>query len=529
MCEIEDIRARQILDSRGNPTVEVDVKLIDGSIGRASVPSGASTGIYEAKELRDNVKGEYMGKGVQKAIDNINSIITPNLLGEDAFDQQLIDGLMMEMDGSFNKSTLGANAMLAVSLACARAGAEALGIPLYRYLGGLNGRVLPTPMMNILNGGAHANNNIDFQEFMISPVGMTTFSEALQAGSEIFHTLKIILNEKGLATTVGDEGGFAPNLNSTRDAIEVVISAIEKAGYNTNNVKLCLDVAGFQGVTDDLEITTLGRGGSDTSAVALAGALNAIRCDIYTDVEGVYTTDPRIVPHASRLDEISYEEMLELARVGANVLHPRAVETAKQYNVPLRVRSTFKLDNLGTLILGVDEMELHKPVTGVASDLSQLRVVVCDVIDNPGTAAALFNGLADANVSVDMIIQSYARKALNTNDIAFTIDKGDVEQTLAIVESVKEKLGYSNVFVDDKIAKVSIVGAGMIDRPGIAATMFKTLADLGINIKMISTSEIKISCIVAEDDAKKAVEGLHKVFHLDCSEVAEVKGDLPEV
>ena len=252
-------------------------------------------------------------------------------------------------------------------------------------------------------------------------------------------------------------------------------------------------VAGFQGVTDDLEITTLGRGGSDTSAVALAGALNAIRCDIYTDVEGVYTTDPRIVPHASRLDEISYEEMLELARVGANVLHPRAVETAKQYNVPLRVRSTFKLDNLGTLILGVDEMELHKPVTGVASDLSQLRVVVCDVIDNPGTAAALFNGLADANVSVDMIIQSYARKALNTNDIAFTIDKGDVEQTLAIVESVKEKLGYSNVFVDDKIAKVSIVGAGMIDRPGIAATMFKTLADLGINIKMISTSEIKIS------------------------------------
>lgn len=243
MCEIEDIRARQILDSRGNPTVEVDVKLIDGSIGRASVPSGASTGIYEAKELRDNVKGEYMGKGVQKAIDNINSIITPNLLGEDAFDQQLIDGLMMEMDGSFNKSTLGANAMLAVSLACARAGAEALGIPLYRYLGGLNGRVLPTPMMNILNGGAHADNNIDFQEFMISPVGMSTFSEALQAGSEIFHTLKIILNEKGLATTVGDEGGFAPNLNSTRDAIEVVISAIEKAGYNTNNVKLCLDVA----------------------------------------------------------------------------------------------------------------------------------------------------------------------------------------------------------------------------------------------------------------------------------------------
>ena len=340
-----------------------------------------------------------------------------------------------------------------------------------------------------------------------------------------------------LAMALQEQGCPAVSMNAIQVGImtEKVHSKARIINIKTDKINSHLEkgevvvVAGFQGVTDDLEITTLGRGGSDTSAVALAGALNAIRCYIYTDVEGVYTTDPRIVPHASRLDEISYEEMLELARVGANVLHPRAVETAKQYNVPLRVRSTFKLDNLGTLILGVDEMELHKPVTGVASDLSQLRVVVCDVIDNPGTAAALFNGLADANVSVDMIIQSYARKALNTNDIAFTIDKGDVEQTLAIVESVKEKLGYSNVFVDDKIAKVSIVGAGMIDRPGIAATMFKTLADLGINIKMISTSEIKISCIVAEDDAKKAVEGLHKVFHLDCSEVAEVKGDLPEV
>ena len=211
------------------------------------------------------------------------------------------------------------------------------------------------------------------------------------------------------------------------------------------------------------------------------------------------------------------------------MLHPRAVETAKQYSVPLRVRSTFKLDNLGTLILGVDEMELHKPVTGVASDLSQLRVVVCDVKDNPGTAAVLFNGLAKENISVDMIIQSYARKALNTNDIAFTIDKGDLEKTLEILEKVKSQLDFSNVFVDDKIAKISIVGAGMIDRPGIAAKMFKTLADLNINIKMISTSEIKISCIVAEDQAKEAVVALHKVFHLDCDEIADVKGDLPDL
>ena len=243
MCEIEDIKARQILDSRGNPTVEVDVKLIDGTLGRASVPSGASTGSYEAKELRDNIKTEYLGKGVLRAVDNVNSVITPNLLGEEVFDQHLIDSLMMEMDGSFNKSTLGANAILAVSLACARAAANSLEIPLYRYLGGINSRVLPTPMMNILNGGAHANNKLDFQEFMITPVGMSCYSEALRAGSEIFHTLKIILNEKGLLTTVGDEGGFAPNIDSTREAIEVIISAIEKAGYNTNNIKLCLDVA----------------------------------------------------------------------------------------------------------------------------------------------------------------------------------------------------------------------------------------------------------------------------------------------
>lgn len=340
-----------------------------------------------------------------------------------------------------------------------------------------------------------------------------------------------------LAMALQAQGCPAVSMNAIQVGImtEKVHSKARIINIKTDKIKAHLAkgevvvVAGFQGVTDDLEITTLGRGGSDTSAVALAGALEAKRCDIYTDVEGVYTTDPRIVPTASRLDEISYEEMLELARVGANVLHPRAVETAKQYNVPLRVRSTFKLDNLGTLILGVDEMELHKPVTGVASDLSQLRVVVCDVKDNPGTAAVLFNGLAKENISVDMIIQSYARKALNTNDIAFTIDKGDLDKTLAIVEKVKSQLDFSNVFVDDKIAKVSIVGAGMIDRPGIAATMFKTLADLDINIKMISTSEIKISCIVAEDEAKKAVVGLHKVFHLDSDEIAEVKGDLPDL
>ena len=243
MCEIEDIKARQILDSRGNPTVEADVILLDGTVGRASVPSGASTGIYEARELRDKIKDDYLCRGVLKAVDNINTVITPNLLGEDASDQRLIDNLMLEMDGSFNKSTLGANAILAVSLACARASAKFLNLPLYRYLGGIYGCILPTPMMNILNGGAHANNNLDFQEFMIAPTGVSSFSEALKAGSEIFHTLKQILAENGFSTTVGDEGGFAPNINSTRNAIELIITAIEKAGYNTNNIKICLDVA----------------------------------------------------------------------------------------------------------------------------------------------------------------------------------------------------------------------------------------------------------------------------------------------
>lgn len=243
MCEIDDIKARQILDSRGNPTVEAEIKLIEGTVGRASVPSGASTGIYEAKELRDNIKSEYHGKSVQKAVNNINNIIAPNLLGENALNQQHIDSLMLEMDGSFNKSTLGANAILAVSLACARAAANYYNLPLYKYLGGIFAQTLPTPMMNIINGGAHANNNLDFQEFMIAPIGMPTFSESLRAGVEIFHTLKNILKECKFSTTVGDEGGFAPNINSTREAIELIITAIEKSGYNTKNVKICLDVA----------------------------------------------------------------------------------------------------------------------------------------------------------------------------------------------------------------------------------------------------------------------------------------------
>lgn len=340
-----------------------------------------------------------------------------------------------------------------------------------------------------------------------------------------------------LAMALQAQGCDAVSMNAMQVGIitEKIHSKARILEIKTDKIHQHLDngevvvIAGFQGITEDFEITTLGRGGSDTSAVALAGALGAKRCDIYTDVEGVYTTDPRIVPCATKLEQISYEEMLELARVGANVLHPRAVETAKQNSTPVRVRSTFKLDNLGTLILGVEQMELHKPVTGVASDLSQLRIVVCDIMDNPGTAAVLFDGLAKENISVDMIIQSYARKAMNTNDIAFTIDKGDLARTKSILEGLRPELNYSNIFVDDTIAKISIVGAGMIDRPGIAAKMFKTLASLDINIKMISTSEIKISCLVEQSRANDAVEALHKVFGLDSNEIAEVKGDLPNV
>ncbi len=319
-------------------------------------------------------------------------------------------------------------------------------------------------------------------------------------------------------------GIITENIHSKARIIDIKTDKLEQ-NLKEGNI---IVVAGFQGVTPEGEITTLGRGGSDTSAVAIAAALKADRCDLYTDVEGVYTTDPRIVPTASKLDEISYEEMLELAQAGANVLHPRSVETAKQFGVPLRVRSTFKLDNKGTLIIGVKDMEIYKPVAGVAADLSQVRVVISEIKDEPGNAAKLFETLADNNVSVDMIIQSYAR-ANKTNDIAFTVDKADFEKTMKILQDVKAQLGAGEILVDEDIAKVSIVGAGMVDRPGIAATMFKTLADESINIKMIATSEIKISCLVDKDKAQAAIKALHTAFSLDSSVVAEVKGDLPNL
>ena len=240
---IEDVIARQILDSRGFPTVEVDVKLSNGTFGRASVPSGASTGVYEALELRDNNDFDYMGKGVRKAVDNVNITIAPELIGANPTHQQDLDALMLSFDGTENKSKLGANAILAVSMALAKASANGLNIPLYRYLGGVDARVLPTPMINILNGGVHADNNLDFQEFMITPVGAKSFKDGIKMSTEVFHTLKNILKEKGLSTSVGDEGGFAPNLESNEQAINLIMQAISQAGYTFDDVKICLDVA----------------------------------------------------------------------------------------------------------------------------------------------------------------------------------------------------------------------------------------------------------------------------------------------
>ncbi|MGC2638274.1 MAG: phosphopyruvate hydratase [Acidobacteriaceae bacterium] len=244
MTEIAAIRAREILDSRGNPTVEADVVLEGGVLGRAAVPSGASTGEHEAVELRDGDKTHYLGKGVLKAVENIESILAPELTGMDAANQRLLDATMISLDGTDNKGRLGANAILAVSMAAARASANALGLPLYRYLGGVNASVLPTPMMNILNGGAHADNNVDFQEFMVMPVGAERFADALRWGAEVFHTLKGVLKKKGYNTAVGDEGGFAPSLKSNVEAIEVILQAIELAGYKAGeDVAIALDPA----------------------------------------------------------------------------------------------------------------------------------------------------------------------------------------------------------------------------------------------------------------------------------------------
>ncbi|WEG74071.1 phosphopyruvate hydratase [Vagococcus intermedius] len=273
MSIITDVYAREVLDSRGNPTIEVEVYTESGAFGRGMVPSGASTGEYEAVELRDGDKGRYLGKGVSKAVDNVNNVIAEAIIGFDVRDQMDIDKLMIELDGTPNKAKLGANAILGVSIACARAAADFLEMPLYHYLGGFNTKVLPTPMMNIINGGSHADNSVDFQEFMILPVGAPTFKEALRMGAEIFHNLAAVLKSKGHSTAVGDEGGFAPNLGSNEEALEVIIEAIEKAGYKPgDDVRLGMDVASsefYNRETGLYELASEGRNLTSEEMVAL--------------------------------------------------------------------------------------------------------------------------------------------------------------------------------------------------------------------------------------------------------------------
>lgn len=270
MSVIELVYAREVLDSRGNPTVEVEVVLEDGAMGRAIVPSGASTGAFEAVELRDGDKGRYLGKGVETAVANVNEIIAPEIEGMDAFDQPAIDAIMIELDGTPNKGKLGANAILGVSMAVARAAADEIGLPLFQYLGGVNAKQLPVPMMNILNGGEHADNNVDVQEFMILPVGACCFKEGLRMGAEVFHSLKKVLGEKGLACGVGDEGGFAPNLGSNREALELIVEAITKAGYKPGeDVMLGLDVAATEMYNKETKKYVLAGEGKELTAAEM--------------------------------------------------------------------------------------------------------------------------------------------------------------------------------------------------------------------------------------------------------------------
>ncbi|MDD4199806.1 MAG: phosphopyruvate hydratase [Eubacteriales bacterium] len=281
MAYIEDVLAREVLDSRGNPTVEVEVLLDDGTEGRAMVPSGASTGAHEAVELRDGDLDRYLGKGVLTAVKNVNEIIADEVVGLDPFDQPGLDKLLIELDGTSNKGKLGANAILGVSMATARAAAESIGMPLFQYLGGVNGKVLPTPMMNILNGGSHADNTVDIQEFMIMPVGAKSFREALRMGAETFHSLKKILKAKGMNTAVGDEGGYAPDLSTNEEAIQVIIEAIEKAGYKPGeDIRIALDCAASEFYDEEKKVYDWKGEGRVMTAAELVGFYEGI-CDRY--------------------------------------------------------------------------------------------------------------------------------------------------------------------------------------------------------------------------------------------------------
>lgn len=357
MTIISDVYAREVLDSRGNPTVEVEVWTESGGYGRAGVPSGASTGAFEAVELRDNDRTRYLGKGVQNAVDNVNNIIAPELIGRDALEQITIDNLLIKLDGTNNKGKLGANAILGVSIACARAAADTLGLPLYQYLGGVNAKTLPVPMMNILNGGQHADNNVDIQEFMVMPVGACCFKEALRMGAEVFHSLKSVLKSKGLNTSVGDEGGFAPNLSSNEEALATIVEAIEKAGYVPGkDIMLALDVAATDLFDPETKIYTLeGEGRKFTQSEMV---------DFYVDLVNKYP----IISIEDGMNEEDWEgwkiltEKLgdKIQLVGDDLFVTNTERLKKGIELKVANSILIKLNQIGTITETLDAIEMAK-------------------------------------------------------------------------------------------------------------------------------------------------------------------------
>lgn len=333
----------------------------------------------------------------------------------------------------------------------------------------------------------------------------------LSTGEQISITLvAMVLQSMGIKArsfTASQVGIFTESIHTRARIVDVKTDTIAKA-FASNSVVV---VAGFQGVTEEGEVTTLGRGGSDTTAVALAAAVQAKFCDIYTDVDGIYTADPNMINGARRLPLISYEEVVEMARLGAQVIHPRAVELARQHKVKLRVRNTFKPDDKGTTIDGGDNMEIYRTVSGIAVDKEQATVAIMDVPDVPGIAGKIMRAVADKSIVIDMIMQAFHPKS-GLNNISFTVPQADLDQTIAVLNDIKEELGATLVEADPDTAKVSLIGAGMVHQPGIAARLFTILGDNGINMKMIATSEMKLTCVVSRADADKAAQLMHDAF-----------------
>ena len=357
MSVIESVYAREVLDSRGNPTVEVEVVLESGAEGRAIVPSGASTGAFEAVELRDGDKGRYLGKGTQTAVDNVNNIIAEELEGMESTDQPGIDALLIELDGTHNKGKLGANAILGVSMAVARASAEELGLPLFQYIGGVNAKQLPVPMMNILNGGEHADNNVDVQEFMILPVGAPSFKEGLRMGAEVFHSLKKVLGERGLACGVGDEGGFAPNLGSNREALELIVDAIAKAGYEPGkDVMLGLDVAATEMYNKETKKYVLAGEGKELTAAEMV--------DLYEE----WSNNFPIITIEDGLDEEDWDgwklltERLgnKLQLVGDDLFVTNTERLERGIEAGVANSILVKVNQIGTITETLDAIEMAK-------------------------------------------------------------------------------------------------------------------------------------------------------------------------